>query len=108
MIDIDAEFRAAMGIATTANRPVDDEPLTIEKLQEAMRKLGPPPPEIRLSKHVPVTGTARPSSQPITDDMRAMVDDIGPQRVPIAWRLNSQFGEVVLINPANLKERNSD
>ncbi len=107
MIDIDAEFRKAMGIHTTANASSDDKPLTLDMLRDAKQKLdalGPPPPQVRMSRHVPVLGEANPSCEALTDDMRQMVEDIGPQSVPVAWRLTSDFGDMLLVNPANLKE----
>lgn len=104
MIDIDAEFRKAIYGTTTANAASSDEPLTIEKLHEAMQKLGPPPPHAHLSKYAPALGDARPTSVPQTGDMQQMMDDIGPQRVPVAYRLSSQFGDMVVINPVNVRE----
>jgi len=113
MIDIDAEFRKAMGMSgyTSSAETEADKPLTLDILKEAKRKLdalGPPPPQVKLSKHVPALGDAKPSSQPLSDDMRAMCDHIGPQKIPVAWRLKSEFGDMVLISPLNVKEADDD
>jgi len=109
MIDIDAEFRRAMGNPlSTANVESDDrEALTVEKMREVKRKLdalGPPPPEIRLSKYAPVFVQASPSTQPSTDDMRAMCEDLGPQKVSGGLRITSKFGDIVVMNPAHFEE----
>jgi hypothetical protein len=48
---------------------------------------------------------ATPSAEPRTDDMRSMVEDLGPQQVPIAYRIKSPlFGDmVVVVNPVHMK-----
>lgn len=110
MIDIDAEFRRVIGVSSgsTNAKSNADEPLTIEKLREAKRKLdalGQPPPKVRLSKHAPVWVTAKPAAEPSTDDMRTMCEDIGPQNVPGCFRISTQFEDMVLINPVHFKEK---
>lgn len=90
----------------TSSKPTSDKPFTLEDLLDAKRKLdalGPPPPEVRFSKHVPVFGDAKPSATAHTDDMREMVDSLGPQKVPMAFRLRSQFGDMLVVNPVNVK-----
>lgn len=105
MIDIDAEFRKAMGVSTANSEPEKETILTLDMLRDAMRKLPPAPPQVKLSKHVPALGTLRPKAAPRTDDMRTMCDDIGPQKVPVGWCLKTQFGDMLVINPVNVKER---
>lgn len=88
---------------------MSDKPFTLDMLLEAKRKidsLGPLPPEVRFSKYAPALGSSKPKSEAKTDDMRQMVEDLGPQLVPIAWRLSSQFGNFVVVNPVNLKTSN--
>ena len=103
MIDIDAEFRKAFGPVTTCNKQEPDKPLTMDILREVMRSMPPPPPGVRLSKYVPALGSVKPTSSPLTDDMRQMVEDIGEQLGPIAWKLKTDFGEMIVINPVNVK-----
>ena len=73
-------------------------------LRDVARKIGPPIPQVKLSKHVPALGTVRPMASPSTDDMRKMVSDIGEQLGPVAWCIKTDFGDVVFINPVNVKE----
>jgi hypothetical protein len=104
VIDIDAEFRKAFGPTTACNEPVSEKPLTMEILREVMRSMPPLPPDIRLSEHVPALGLLRPSASPLTDDMRQMVEDMGEQLGLTAWNLKTDLGDVIFINPVNLKE----
>lgn len=74
--------------------------LTLEMLREAKRKmeaLGPPPPELHFSKYVPALGD--PVARPVTDDMRAMVDDLkargATEQVPVCF----QFGGKLFVHP---------
>lgn len=108
MIDIDAEFRRAMGVSTANVEPETETVLTLDMLHDAMRNLPPAPPKVRLSRYVPALGSLRPQADPHTDDMRSMCEDIGPQKVPVGWHLKSQFGDMVVINPVNLKEGQAD
>lgn len=112
MIDIDAEFRRALGVsANTASVEVADEALTMEKLRELSRSLGPPPEPpitLRFSKHAPALGAITPKSTPLTDDMRAMCDDIGPQSVPIAYVFDTPFGRMAVANPVHKREGRDD
>lgn len=103
MVDIEAEFRKAFGPTTACNEPASDRPLTVDDLRKMMKDLPPPPPEVRVSKYVPAMGPAKPSAMPITDDMRQMVDDLGQQVGPIAWKLSTGSGDVFFINPVNMK-----
>lgn len=110
MIDIDAEFRKAMGYSTSTASATDptDKPLTLEMLREVKRKIdamGPPPVPVKTSRHVPALGSVKTKSQPISDDMRQMVEDIGPQKVPVAYVMETPFGNMAVTNPANLKEQ---
>lgn len=104
MIDIEAEFRKHLLGTTIQNTPTTDEPLTVEKLREAARLIGPPPVQVRTSRYVPVLGDAKLKREPITDDMRTMVDDIGPQKVPIGFFFDNPFtgNRCVVVNPVNL------
>lgn len=93
----------------TSSKPTSDKPFTLDDLLDAKHKLdalGPPPPEVRFSKHAPVFGDAKPSATAHTDDMREMVEmveSLGPQKVPMAFRLRSQFGDMLVVNPVNVK-----
>lgn len=78
--------------------------LTLDLLREAKRKLdeiGPAPLPIRVSEHA----TALPSGKPRTDDMRQMVERLGRQRVPAAFRVNSLFGGCIVVHPDLMKNR---
>lgn len=92
--------------ATTA--AAEDKPLTLEslleKLAEVKAKLGPPPPRLMPSRHAPALGAVPPKSAPRTDDMRQMIDDIGPQKVPIAYEMRTEFGPLIVFNPIHLKD----
>lgn len=100
---IDAEFRKAMGVSTCNVKPEKETVFTMDMLRKAAKDLRPPPPQLRLSKHVPALGELRPKASPHTDDMRHMCEDIGPQKVPVGWQVKFQFGDLVVINPVNLK-----
>lgn len=101
----EAHTREMLYGATTASEPQDEEPFTIEKLKQVMRDIGRPPPEVRLSKHVPAMGAMRGKASPVTDDMRQMVEDMGEQRGPVAWTFKYEDREMVFINPINLGNR---
>jgi hypothetical protein len=103
VIDIEAEFRKTMFEGTASNAG-PDKPLTLEVLREAMRSLGPPPPQVKLSGHAPALGRLKPTATPMSDDMRQMVDDIGEQLSPVAWILKADTGDVIFINPVNVKK----
>ena len=103
MIDIDAEFRKVFGPTTTCNEPEPEKRLTMEALRECLSSIPPMPPlDVRLSEHVPALGTLRASADPLTDDMRQMVEDIGEQLGPIAYKIKTDFGDLIFINPINL------
>lgn len=81
-----------------------DETLTIEKLRDAMKLLrdAPDPPiPLRTSKHVHALGSVKPKATPRTDDMRTMCEDIGPQKVPVAYVIETPFGRLAVTNPLN-------
>lgn len=77
--------------------------LTLETLLAAVRRieeeLGPPPPEVRFSRHA----TGLPTGEPHTDDMRQMVERIGQQRVPAAYSFRDGKREVIFIHPDLMK-----
>ncbi|MEO0859201.1 MAG: hypothetical protein AAFY65_01210 [Pseudomonadota bacterium] len=68
-------------------------------MKRIQAELGPPPPRVRLSKHVPALVAAQPRAKARTDDMRTMVDDLGPQRIPGGY----QIGDTIFINPIHFK-----
>jgi len=81
--------------------PTVDEMLSI--IREAKRKmdaLGPPPPEIRLTR----AATAMPSAEPHTDDMREYVDRVGRVRVPAAFHLTLDGREYIVVHPDAMKK----
>jgi len=117
MIDIDAEFRKAFGLQSSTANTEETTTISAEDLLADMKriqaKLGPPPPRVQVSKHAPVFVDAKPSAEPRTDDMRAMCDDLGQQKVPGALFLDTSFlplggGTVLFINPVNIKDKDDD
>lgn len=89
-----------MSKASQSNISAND---LLAELRRIREELGPPPPEVRLSRHAPVFVEAKPTSEPFTDDMRTMCDDIGPQKVAGGYRIKSQFGDFIVLNPVHLK-----
>lgn len=84
------------------------EPLSIEKLLADVRRLraelGPPPPEVRISRYA----TALPSAKPYTYDMKEMVERLGQQRVPAAFRIRGAalgLGADIIVMHPDLLER---
>lgn len=109
MIDIDTEFRKLMGPPTgTANQPEPaDEPLTVAKLQEAMRKMRdmpPPPPPIHITR----AATALPSAKPKSDYMREMVARVGLTARPACFRVNGPFGEFFAVHPDLIRDQEEE
>ena len=109
MIDTDNEIRKLMGLnCTTSNVAEEQEPLTLEKLREAMKSLPQQPIPLRTSKHVPALGTVPRKLFPKTDDMRKMCEDIGPQSVNVAYVLDTPFGKTAFANPIHFKSQSVD
>ena len=115
MTDIDAAFRRSIGAdlhrsiygQTTTSSAGPSDPLTIEKLRQAMADLGPPlppQPRVKVSEHA----TAEPSTQPHTDDMRAMAEALGRKRVPACLKLSSMFGGMFVIHPDLIDSQSKD
>jgi hypothetical protein len=77
-------------------------------MKRIAREIGPPPPEVRVSKHA----TALPDRKPHTDDMRAMVEALPKSRVPAVFRISLPWaGETYIVHPNLLpptKERQGD
>ncbi|MEL6239437.1 MAG: hypothetical protein AAFQ90_12715 [Pseudomonadota bacterium] len=92
-------IQATTSTATSSTSSISADSLMAE-MQRIRAALGPPPPQVRLSKHIPPLIAARPSAQPRTGDMQTMVDNIGPQLVPGGYRI----GDMVFVNPIHFKE----
>ena len=73
----------------------------IALIRKAIREIGPPPPVMRYSKYA----TALPAGNPQTDDMKAMVDRLGQQRVPAAFRINDGVVDMVVVYPDLMKQK---
>lgn len=79
---------------------VDEMLASIREAKRKMDALGPPPPEIRLTR----AATAMPSAEPHTDDMREYVERVGRVRVPAAFRLTLDGREYIVVHPDAMKK----
>lgn len=77
--------------------------LTLDKLRAVQRALKPAV-RVRASPLLPVFRKCKPVATPSTDDMRQMLEDIGPQKEPFAVVFDTPDGPTLVTNPANLKD----
>ena len=101
--ELDRSFMRAVGFTTSNAEP--QPPLTAKilemKIRDIMRDLGPPPAKVLMSEHA----TALPSQKPRTLDMQLLVERVGQQRVPAAFKMHGSDGDLVVVHPDFVKHQ---
>lgn len=94
---------AGRTISSTVTEPSSEGKSATDVLAEiraAMKALPPAPPKLHFSRHA----TAMPTAQPFTDDMRQLVDQLGRQRIPAAFKFIDKQGiENIIVHPDLLR-----
>ena len=92
------QFSATSAVDADQKLPTAED--IIATMRKALRDIGPPPPKTQYSR----AATRLPSGMPQTDDMKEMVDRLGKQRIPAAYRINTGSLDVVVIHPDMMKK----
>ena len=105
---VERELDKALGLAfygTSVRTEPGREDFTLEKMCATIRKLkedlGPPLPTLKASSYA----TVLPDKKPHTLDMQLLVERVGVQPRPAAFRLKTSEGEMVVYHPDLLNSK---